>query len=247
MVTLIVGVGMFFLLLKPRMEELSQVRAKLAERQAVANQLESARLDLAQARQENLEARLDYRRYEESKMPVLSFQDRTAGMIALWREHAEVLGPLIEKWPRKFGVDLQTQISVPAAVADPNALPSGLIQIPIGEITVRGDYQSILNHMRGWNRFNRLVRVGPPNLSGISPNLTATYDLTVMFYPRTEPGDQVAMAAPAAQAGQGGAAGPMGAPPPMPAPPGTPQGAPPMPPPAPGGAAEAPPPPTGGP
>jgi len=77
---------MFFLLVRPKMQQYKEVSAKLEERKAVAAEIDQARADLEKAKLENLQARLDYRRYEETKMPAISFNDRTAGMIALWRE-----------------------------------------------------------------------------------------------------------------------------------------------------------------
>jgi len=206
LVSIIVGVGMFFLLVRPRMQKFAEVDAKLKERQQVAAQLETAKADLEKAKLENLQARLDYRYYEETKMPVISFNDRTQGMIALWRERAEVLGPMIEKWPRKFGVELRTDIKIPPGPTNPNAVSDKLIEIPLGQMTVTGNYRAILNHLHGWNRFGRLVRVDPLTLTGTNPVMTATYNLTVFEFPRGGLGPNVAMAGDAA-AQTGGAPG----------------------------------------
>jgi hypothetical protein len=248
LVCLIVGAGMFFLLVRPKMQQYKEVSTKLEERKAVADQIDQARKDLEKARLENLQARLDYRRYEETKMPVISFNDRTAGMIALWRERAEVLGPLVEKWPRRFGVELRNDISIPAAPTNPNAMTADLLEIPLGQMTVTGSYRAILNHLKGWNKFNRLVRVDPPTLTGPSPTMTATYNLTVLIFPRGGLGPNVAIAGEAAaQPGAGGGPGmvpPAGGPVMPPAMPGGPGGIEGPPPPAGGGAApmDAPPP-----
>ncbi len=247
LVCIIVGAGMFFLLVRPKMLQYQEVSAKLEERRAVADQIDQARADLEKAKLENLQARLDYRRYEETKMPVISFNDRTAGMIALWRERAEVLGPLVEKWPRRFGVELRNAISVPAAPTNPNAMTADLLEIPLGQMTVTGTYQAILNHLRGWNKFNRLVRVDPPTLTGPSPTMTATYNLTVLIFPRGGLGPNVPIAGEPSAQPDGAAPGMMpppgpGAPMPMPGGPGPLEG---PPPPAGGGVApmDAPPPP----
>ncbi len=217
-VTLIVGVGMFFLLIRPRAQQLNELETKLQEREAVAARKPQAEKDLQRAKLENLQARLDYRHYEVTKMPAVSFSDRTEGMIAMWRERSEVLGPMVEHWPRKFGVDLLNDIPIPPASSDPNSYADGLIRIPIGPISVRGDYHSILRHLKGWNKFGRLVQVEPMSLSGVSPVLTATYNATILIFPRGKIGPNVAMAA-AGQQGGAAATSASASPPPLPMPP----------------------------
>lgn len=230
---LIAAAGAYFFLIKPRMEKFAAADARLKERTAVADRLPAATADREKAEMENLQARQDYRRYEDAKMPVLSLADRTQGMIALWREQAEVLGPMIENWPRKFGVELLTDVRIPAASTDPNrVIPSPYI-IDVGAMSVRGDFYSILRSIQGWNRFNRLVQISPMTISGVSPSLTANYNLSVLIFPRGKPGPDVAMAKGAAtdsSGAVGGAAGPpVGAvmPPPVPGTAGPPVGGPP--------------------
>ena len=207
-VAIVLGAGMFFLLIKPRQQSLADVSKKLSDRQAVAAQLPSAKSDLQKAILENLQAKLDYRRYEDTKMPEVSFDDRTLGMIGLWREQAEVLGPMIEHWPRRYGVDLLNNVAIAAAPSNPNALVDGLLRIPVGTMQVRGDLGSILRHLKGWNDFHRLVQIDPMSISGTSPVLTATYSMTVLIFPRGKLGPNVAIAGTAAAAGAvGGAPG----------------------------------------
>jgi len=115
-------------------------------------------------------------------------------MIALWKEQAEILGPMIESWPRKTKVRLLSGVQVPAAPVDPNAINTTLIRIPIGTLQVRGDFKTLMNHIRSWKNFGRLVQVDPASLTGPSPNMTAQYGLTVYIFPYGEPGPPVQMA-----------------------------------------------------
>lgn len=250
LVNIIVVAGAVFGLLKPRYENYQQTMARLEEVRATADDLENARADKERAIKERIEAEIRYREYEVAKMPAISFTDRTIGMIGMWREQSEVLGPMVEQWPRRFGVELLNNISVPAASSNPNdaSFQASPIRLDLGTMQVRGDYRSLLRHFAGWNQFGRLVEIGPPSFSGTSPNLTVSYTLAVIIYPRGEPGPQVAIAGAAADAqGGAGAMGGMGGMPPAPGamPPGP--GAGPMPPgamsPVPGGASDAPPPP----
>ncbi len=126
-------------------------------------------------------------------MPTISFQDRAQGMIALWKEQAEVLGPMLQSWPGKTGVQLLSGVTVPAAGTDPNAIDTSLIQIPIGTFEVVGDFSNILEHIGSWNRFGRLVRVDPVSLSGPSPGMRGQYAVTVLIFPHGEAGPAVSM------------------------------------------------------
>lgn len=205
---LIVGLGMFFLLVKPRMAKYEEVDKTRQQVVAKAAELPKRQSELEQAERDRLQAQLDYRKYEDSKMPNISFADRAQGMIALWREQAEVLGPMLENWPRRYGVDLANNVAIPAATTSPNDLKDDLQRIPVGQMTVRGDFFDIMRSIEGWNSFGRLVEVGPVTISGISPDLTGTYDLSVLWFPRGKAGPQVAMApAQGAAQPQGGAPG----------------------------------------
>ena len=208
--------GAYFFLVKPRMEKFAAADAKLKERTAVADRLPVAEADRQKAELENLQARQDYRRYEDAKMPVISVADRTQAMIALWREQAEVLGPMIENWPRRYGEELLNNVSIPPATTNPNTpIPSPYV-IDVGAMSVRGDFYSILRSIEGWNQFNRLVQISPMTIQGVSPSLTANYGLRVIIFPRGKMGPEVAMAKGSTDAaGAGGAGGGM-APPPMP-------------------------------
>ncbi len=126
-------------------------------------------------------------------MPTISFQDRAQGMIALWKEQAEVLGPMLQSWPGKTGVQLLSGVTVPAAGTDPNAIDTSLIQIPIGTFEVVGEFSSILEHIGSWNRFGRLVRVDPVSLTGPSPGMRGQYAVTVLIFPHGEAGPAVSM------------------------------------------------------
>ncbi|MEI6914430.1 MAG: hypothetical protein WCL39_04790 [Armatimonadota bacterium] len=228
---LVVGLGMFFLLIKPANEQLADLQTQYEARKAIADQLPQAKVELVKARQAQLQAQLDYRKIEDAKMPVVSFTDRAQGMIAMWREQAEVLGPMLENWPRRFGVDLMNSISIPAASTNPNSFADGLTKIGIGSISVRGDLPSILRHIEGWNKFGRLVQIDPVSITGVSPSLSASYNVTVLLFPRGNFGQPLAIAGDTGQAGAGGGVAPLGGLPSTPAdmmmpPPGSPRGGP---------------------
>ncbi|MHB0913928.1 MAG: hypothetical protein ACYC2Y_10885, partial [Armatimonadota bacterium] len=224
----VIVVGFYFLFIKKTYTTIGQRQASLDQASQVWQNKASAEADLADARANYALTKSKYDRYLAEKMPPVSFSDRAEGMIALWKEQAEVLGPMVEKWPSHTGVHLTSTISVPAAPVNPNSIDTEMITIPIGNISVTGDFRTVLDHVRSWNKFGRLVQVSPVNLSGPSPGMTAQYSLTVYIFPRGEAGPTVEMAGGGGSTGAVGPGGPPGMGGPMPGGPGG--GAPPMPP-----------------
>jgi hypothetical protein len=190
----ITGVGFFFLLISPVMREKAQTQAEYEASKAIADQLPMATQDFNAAKQEVSAAEGQFAAYEQSKMPNLSFAQRDQGMIDLWREQVEVLGPLLIRSASRGGVRLESQISISAPPTNPNEVPTDLIKIPIGKVTVVGDFASILRNLRAWNSCPRLVQIDKPSISGASPYLTADYDVTVYIFPKGAAGPQIQMA-----------------------------------------------------
>ncbi len=189
-----VGAGMYFLVISKLRQDIAALQTRYDEAKAVADTRPQVERKLAAAQAKYQIALARYNYYLRTKMPPISFQDRAQGMIALWKEQAETLGPMIEAWPKKTKVVLGSSVQVPAAPVDPNAINTTLIRIPIGTIRVVGDFKTLMNHIRSWKNFGRLVQVDPASLSGVSPNMVAEYGLTVYIFPYGEPGPPVQMA-----------------------------------------------------
>jgi hypothetical protein len=100
-----------------------------------------------------------------------------------------------------------------------------------GTIKVQGTFSEILHHISTWNNFNRIALIDGFTLSGNSPDLVGSYDVTIYEFPRNtdKPGKQVPSEA-GTGAGGGGGGGAAGMPRMMPggggAPPGMPPGGP---------------------
>jgi len=185
--------GMYFLVIKKQYKDIEQLNARLTTAQTTWNKMPQVQAQYKETLEENNRINASYTKYLTEMMPAISFQDRASGMIGLWREQAETLGPLIQNWPNKTGVRMTNAITVPAAPVDPNTIDPTLIKIPIGAISVVGDFRSILSHLRTWNHFNRLVQIETVTMQGQSPSLTAQYTLTVLIFPRGETGPTVTM------------------------------------------------------
>lgn len=201
----LVAGGLYFFVIKKANERIAGLEAQLQQLTAEAEKKSSVEAQLVAAREENRIVSAKYERYLREKMPPISFQDRAQGMIALWKEQAEVLGPMVQSWPNKTGVRFSSGVKIPAAPVNPNSVNTSIISIPIGNFNVTGDFHSILNHIRSWNKFNRLVQIDLGKLSGASPNMTAEYRVTVHIFPRGEAGQPVTMAGGSETVSGGGA------------------------------------------
>ncbi len=193
-VCILIGVGTYFLVIKKVTEEITALDGRLAAATAVENTRPQVMKRLADAKINNMRLQVTLEKYMRAKMPAISFQDRPQGMIALWKEHAETLGPLIRAWPAKTGVTMTNTVTIPPPPVDPNAIDTSVIKIPVGAFTVTGDYTTLMNHLRSWNRFNRLVQIDVGSLTGNSPFMTLNYTVTVYIFPRGETGPAVPMA-----------------------------------------------------
>lgn len=199
--------GLFFLVIKPTNEDIAKVEADLQKATEIANRLSADQRKLAQVKEDYNKQLTGYSQFMRAKMPAITFADRPQGMIALWKEQAEVLGPMLESWPEKTGVQLLSSVKVPAAPTDPNAINTTLVQLDIGAFQVQGDFYTILRHVRRWKDFNRLVLLSPISISGQSPNMTAQYNVTVFLVPSGEVGPTFQMASVAGASGTGASTG----------------------------------------
>jgi hypothetical protein len=139
---------------------------------------------------------------------------------------------------RKGGVKVVNGPLIP--IPDPNAPANSLLLsfynypsagfpvviFDLGTVTVQGNYDEIMSHVRAYKNMPRYLAVTDGlRIDGTSPNLTATYNLSIVGYIRS---NVVYGQAPEGQSGQAGGA-PAGGPP-MGGPPmgGPPMGGPPM-------------------
>ena len=205
-VCVLIGVGMFFLLIKPCNESLAQLQQRYDAAYPEAMEEPKARRDLDEAIRKVSEMQKKLDTYMVAKMPEVDFSDRTKGMVELWHEQCETLGPLLESYAKRTGVKvLNDRIPVPAPPVNPNdpSMLAGVIVLPLGSIQVQGSFNQVMKHIRDWNNCGRLVMIDLPTLSGQSPTLQAAYNLSVIIFPRGQVGPVVDMAG----AGTGGAPG----------------------------------------
>ena len=84
----------------------------------------------------------------------------------------------------------------PTSPNDP-MIRSGVLQVPLGPVSVSGDFHHILTHFYDWQYFNRLVLVDGLSLSGNSPYMQGSYTATLYIFPQNDDN----LAAPVKKAG----------------------------------------------
>jgi len=216
---IIAGVAMFFLQIKPQQEAYKAAEARYTKAVVKGNQgsLDQSKSELAKMMMDFTVAQKQLDDQMRIRMPYLNFSRRDVGMLALWNEQIKTLGPMLESFARDKNVNVQ-QIAFPiqAPPANPNdaLFDQDVLVFPLGTVQATGDFKHLMDNVRRWNNCRRLVVVGPPELSGISPQLTAKYSLTCYVFPVAKGGSKIQMAGADAAAGAAGAA-----PSAMPAPP----------------------------
>lgn len=219
---------LYWLLIRKQLEEIQTARSTLTKTQQEAEGLAAAKkeLDDAKAARQAVIRRLAV--YERTKMIPLSLAtpvDRYHTMVRLWHEHADVLGPLMERHIGSTGLESANvtpifanlltgeqfefttgmrPISVPRAPDRPNAIsaPGGWYRVPIGTVTMRTTegLPQVYAFLRSFTRAPRLVAVGAPTIRGESPYLTVSVPLEVYYLVKGVP----AGGAPAGGMGVGG-------------------------------------------
>lgn len=217
--SLIAAVGIYFLLIKPTLDATAVQQGiyntnypdstPAAQRNA-QKALQAAKLQVQQIK-------FQWAVKTAAKMPRYDVSNRTLAQQQLTYELTHVLGPdLQHQLNATPGVRSTTQIMLPAPPLSPNDITAAPVVIPLGTITVTGDFRHILAHYYAWQNFNRLVIPDDLAFTGNSPYLTATYTATLYIFPQND--DKLGPTIPqagggTAAPGAGASGGPPGGPP----------------------------------
>jgi hypothetical protein len=226
----IVGVGMFFALLKPLNDENEALRGRIQSVETEAVRMETDAFTIsnvpgAEAKLVALEQRRNQREAEmlarEARVSLPASQEINIGdgsadyiiertlsrwlvlprnVVTLMERHAQSLA-------RKHGVEVQTQFAAPAPSTDPNSIPRQIIAWNLGGMSMSGDFNRVMNWVQDWNNAPLLVSVDGLrcSLEGRGGRISATANLTAYVFPKGE-----AVTIPGAGGGGGGMMGGMG-------------------------------------
>jgi hypothetical protein len=202
--SLISAAGIYFGLVKPQLDQLKVETDRRDAAEAKKAQIPDAEKKLAEAKKKVAKANSDWAQYDRRFMPRINTENLFTGTRQLWNEQIKVLGPKVTKYlyGDKTVRVVQSNIQIPAPSGDPNAVARKAFVYPLGQQTVTGTFNQVLNHAERWNRFDRLALVDGLTLSGNSPRLQGTYTLTIYEFTQGEKNGD-----PIPQAGAAGAGG----------------------------------------
>ncbi len=204
--------GIIFLMIKPTMDQTAAQQAIYdqnfpdstpAAQRLAQNQLTAAKLQVKQIQ-------FQWAVKSAARMPRYDVSNRTLALQQLTYELTRYLGPDIQHQLKVTGVKSSTQVVLPAPPVSPNDITAAPVVIPLGTITVSGDFRHILQHYYDWQYFNRLVLVDNLSLTGNSPYMTATYTATLYIFPQND--TKLGPIIPQAGTGTGAGATPGGSP-----------------------------------
>lgn len=202
----LLAVGLIgWFLIKPTLENTAAQQARLTANYAdstdIAQKNALKQVSLAQIKVAQIKTqwKIDEARY----MPPYNVANRQLAVRQLTYELGQYLGPDLERQFKAGGVTNTTNVTLPPPPISPNDITAAPLVIPLGPVTVGGDFRRILTHFYKWQSFNRLVLVDGLALDGNSPYMTGTYNATVIIFPQND-GE---LPAPVVKAGGGAAAG----------------------------------------
>jgi hypothetical protein len=186
--SLIAGVLIFFLLIRPAQDRLAQADRKFSDNEQVVLTRSAKEKDKKLALQEVAEAKAKWGVYDRQLMPNIDTTNRYTAMTQLWAEQLNTLGPKVRNYlyaDKKVQVARES-IALPAPPTDPNQLARKAFVFDFGQIDVVGSFNDVLNHVERWNKFDRLVVADNLSLQGNSPRLVGSYSLSCYVFTHSD-------------------------------------------------------------
>lgn len=186
--SLLAIVGLYFLLIKPTQEETAVQQGIYDQNFAdsTPGAQKKAAKQLADAKLAVQQIKFKWAVVSAARMPRYDVSNRTLALQQITYELTRYLGPDLQRQLHTTGVRSDTQIAIPAPPLSPNDISAAPVVVPLGIITVTGDFRHILTHFYDWQSFNRLVVADSLALTGNSPYMTATYTANLYIFPQND-------------------------------------------------------------
>jgi hypothetical protein len=205
---ILIGTGFYFLSIQPNSQALAIQQKHNADLQGVVAKMPMAEKRVQDAKDEQALVTRGWADYIIRKSPPTSTINLAQNRWKISTQYQTFITKLtldVTNHIRKTGVTIQKGPGVPPTTDNPNILISDVFHFgkglsypcavyPFKGIEVRGTFDKILKHFESWNKFpNYIALADGLKLSGTSPNLVGTYDLTVLVFPRGDSinGEQV--------------------------------------------------------
>jgi len=207
----IVGVALYFMLLKPLNEEVTlltgQVQAKETEsvdvdgKKFVWNQLEGAQKALAEAQTRKAGKEAQLASIERRKqLPVsqtlriaTTQNEILASTMPRWLMLPERVVVTMENWSKsrakRYGVEAETTFAAKAPSTDPAQIPTDIVAWNLGTMTVTGKFDRVMQWAKDWNNAPLVTAVNDLkcSIADRGGKVKATASLYVYIFP-TGPG-----------------------------------------------------------
>ncbi len=180
--------GIYFLLIKPTQDQ-TAVQQGIYDQNfpdSTPGAQKAAQKTLTDAKAKVQQTKFAWAVKSAARMPRYDVSDRTSALQQITYELGHYLGPDVQHQIHVGPVKSDTQVVLPAPPLSPNDITAAPVVIPLGTITVSGDFRHILTHFYEWQSFNRLVLVDNLVLSGSSPYMTGTYTATLYIFPQND-------------------------------------------------------------
>lgn len=181
--------GIFFLMIKPTIDAAAVQQGIYTANypDSTLSAQKSAQKSLQDAKLKVQQIKFQWAVKTAAKMPRYDVSSRPLALRQITYELTQVLGPdLQHQLNATPGARSPTQIVLPAPPLSPNEITAAPVVIPLGTITVNGDFRHILAHFYQWQDFNRLVVADNLAFTGSSPYMTATYTATLYIFPQND-------------------------------------------------------------
>lgn len=209
---LLIGVAFFFLGPYKTNQNLTELKTREDQADQKLAKRKANETDLKKAQQEVKQTQAQFAVYDKKLMPqppidLTKPTDETAmtkAMIRLWQQPYELVttaNRFARQQAKRYHVTLLSpSFAVGGQPTDPAAIPTSMIQFPMGALQVQGTFQNVNAYMRAWNHFNRLVALDGYALQiGPDPAGRATVvgsaNVTLYVFPHAAPGAGGAAAA----------------------------------------------------
>ncbi len=177
------SVAAAYFLVKPKQEQLTQLREELeAEKQVVAQRPQAER-EKTEVDERWLQAQEELAALRERKSIRISMNMPLLAMTALWYEYRDDLPKAVENYFATQGVTITEGASISGPPLTPPTVPStGFLQVPNNSplnLRVVGPLAAIERLYRNLSQLPRIATIGSLALSGSGEEISATIPLSL--------------------------------------------------------------------